>query len=266
MVKVEQNLSYNPNYYEGVTNTCDYITIHETANTSNGANADMHAEFINNGSEETWHYTVDDKKAVQHYYHTTCCWHAGTDEGNYNSIGIEICVNQDGDYKKALKNAVSLVKKIKKQENISANHVVQHNFWSGKDCPMLLREGTHGMTWNEFMNRVKGKKVKSKPGKHKKVGEWYVNQYGTYYKPEEACFVVGDEPIIQRVNSPFTTAPRKNVNAQPGESIIYHTVAIQDGYAWIEYSEGTDEIFVPVRHVKGTPPDHEVGELWGEIK
>ena len=66
MVKITKNLSYNNNYYRE-RNSKLYITIHETANRSVGANANAHANFINNGSQETWHYTVDDTHAVQHF-------------------------------------------------------------------------------------------------------------------------------------------------------------------------------------------------------
>ena len=155
MVKIRQALSGNNNHFWG-TNPRKYITIHETANTSKGANAEMHARYINNGSSATWHYTVDDKEVVQHYLDTRQCWHAGDGNGagNTQSIGIEICVNSDGDFNKTIANAEALVKMLMGKYKIPLSNVVQHNHWSGKDCPRNLRHGTKGINWNQFKARL----------------------------------------------------------------------------------------------------------------
>ena len=155
MVKIRQMLSGNNNHFWG-TNPRIYITIHETANTSRGANAEMHARYINNGSSATWHYTVDDKEVVQHYLDTRQCWHAGDGggAGNTQSIGIEICVNSDGNFSKTIDNAVDLVKMLMGKYKIPLSNVVQHNHWSGKDCPRNLRHGTKGINWNQFKARL----------------------------------------------------------------------------------------------------------------
>ena len=161
MVEIKQNLSANNHHFWG-TNPCNFITIHETANTNKGANAEMHARYINNGSSATWHYTVDDKQAIQHYIDSRQCWHAGdgSGKGNRESIGIEICVNSDGNFNKTIENAVELVKILMKKHNIPISNVVQHNHWSGKNCPYNLRGNRKGISWNDFLTMVKGK---SKP-------------------------------------------------------------------------------------------------------
>lgn len=142
--------------YSGI-NTCKYITIHETANKDKGADAQRHATLQSNGFSASWHYQVDDKQAIQSYPDTVRCWHAGdkTGPGNYSSIGIEICVNSDGDFKKAVANAVELVKVLMARHNIPIGNVVQHNKWSGKNCPTNLRNGSKGVTWSEFIAMVK---------------------------------------------------------------------------------------------------------------
>lgn len=121
-----------------------YITIHETGNTSKGANARAHANLQSRGNsrQASWHWTVDDVEAVQSYEHTAQCWHSGKgrDTGNLDSIAIEICVNSDGNYTQAVANAIELTKQIMRQENIPASNVVQHNKWSGKNCPTKLRK------------------------------------------------------------------------------------------------------------------------------
>lgn len=246
MVKIKDNFSYNNNYYPE-KNKRKYITIHETANTGVGADADAHANFINNGAMETWHYTVDSEKAVCHFYHTTSCWHTGTYNGNTQSIGIEMCVNRDGDYRKTLQNTIELVKKIMKEENISSGNVVQHNYWSGKHCPTLLREGNSGMNWQQFIAGVKGQKVQ--PPKKQKVPKGWdgINEHGTLYKKVDKTFTVGSEPITTRIGSPFTSV-KSGGKVQPKQKINFEYLAQQDGYEWgqLTNNKGQQE-FVPIR-------------------
>lgn len=171
MVKITKNIVSRTNRVYGHNNKRKFITIHETANTDRGADAATHGRLQQNGFSASWHYTVDDKQAVQSYPHSAQCWHAGDGrgDGNLDSIGIEICVNSDGNFKKAVENAANLVKRIMKDENIPLSNVVQHNHWSGKNCPTNLRNGSRGVSWADFKNMVKGKKVTA--GKPSKAGK-----------------------------------------------------------------------------------------------
>ena len=144
--------------YNG-TNRKKYIVIHETANTRAGANADAHARLQASGNSRaaSWHYTVDDKEIVQSFDDNKQCWHAGNRFYNENSIGIEICVNSDGNFKKAVENAVKLTKHLMDKYNISVNNVIQHNQASGKNCPRYLRSGEKGVSWGDFKAKLTGK-------------------------------------------------------------------------------------------------------------
>src|SRR5690625_4827129 len=173
------------------TNPRRFITIHETANTSKGANAQAHANLQSRGFSASWHYTVDDTQAIQSFPHTVRCWHAGDGRGhgNMSSIGIEICVNSDGDYDKAVANAAELVRKIMAEENIPLDRVVQHNHWSGKNCPTNLRKGSR---WREFLSLVAQTPKPAKPAKpSKKKGKVVGPGYdfplpaGYYFGPKE---------------------------------------------------------------------------------
>src|SRR5690625_539501 len=141
------------------TNSKKYIVIHETANTRKGANANAHARLQASGNsrQASWHYQVDDKEIVQSFSDDAQCWHAGNKYYNQNSIGIEICVNEDGNFKKAVDNAIELTKYLMDKYNIPANNVIQHNQASGKDCPRYLRAGTKGVTWSDFIAKLGGK-------------------------------------------------------------------------------------------------------------
>ena len=155
MVTIKKQLA-NTNKHYGTGNTRKYITIHETDNWSYGANAQMHRNYVNGNSPSTYHYVVDDKHAIQILEHDIMCWHAGDGRGSGNteSIAIEICVNRDGNYNKAVQNAIELTKHIMYLENIPVSNVVQHNHWSGKNCPRALRHGRNGITWKDFKNAL----------------------------------------------------------------------------------------------------------------
>lgn len=144
--------------YAGV-NPRNYITVHQTGNTNRGANADMHARLQYNGNSRaaSWHEQVDDKECVQSFAHTAKCWHGGdgrTGAGSNKSIAIEICVNSDGDYTRAVRNGARRVAQLMKMYNIPISRVVQHNHWSGKACPAQIRAGKNGINWSAFLKIV----------------------------------------------------------------------------------------------------------------
>lgn len=160
-MKINKMLSNNKNHYTGV-NKCLYITIHETGNTNIGANALNHAKYINSGSSATWHYTVDTEQVIQHFNDTVQCWHSGDGkgDGNLNSIGIEMCINSDGNMNDTINNTIELIKYLMNKYNIPINNVVQHNHWSDKNCPSNIRSGKP-ITWNTFINKIKNEPIEN---------------------------------------------------------------------------------------------------------
>ena len=151
-LKVRQQLIYNLKNTSGTGNPGTYLTIHQTDNWSKGANAAAHANLQSRkGSAATWHWQVDDKEAVQSYAENVKCWHAGdgAGKGNMASIAIEFCVNSDGNYDKTFDNAAQLAAQILKRNNIPLSRMVQHNYWSGKNCPSMIRNRSE---WQKFVN------------------------------------------------------------------------------------------------------------------
>lgn len=133
-----------------------FITIHDTGNTNKGANALMHAKYVKNPrTGASWHFTVDDERIVQHLPTNENGWHAGDGRygtGNRKSIGIEICMNKGIDRKKAEKLAAELVAYLMWKFDIPITRVVQHNYWTGKNCPRLIRSRANG--WNDFIKLI----------------------------------------------------------------------------------------------------------------
>ncbi|WP_052059864.1 N-acetylmuramoyl-L-alanine amidase family protein [Lysinibacillus fusiformis] len=141
----------------GRKNTRRKVCIHETDNTKKGSGADNHARLQANGNsrQASWHWSVDDKEAVQSFTHDYQCWAAGSTKGNNEAIHIEMCVNVEGDYVRTVQNTAALVAKILKEEKLTINDVVQHHFYSGKNCPSKIRSTSAPIPWSSFLQMVK---------------------------------------------------------------------------------------------------------------
>lgn len=160
VVKIKQDLlPTSASNRPGTKINPTYVTVHETANISTGANAEMHARYIKGqdarNRQVSWHITVDDAQAIQHLPFNEKGWHAGN--GNGVSIGVELCVNADGDFAKTRANAVQIIRDLQKKYNIPDSRVVSHKFWTGKNCPTNLLK-----VWSSFKAELSGAKV-SKP-------------------------------------------------------------------------------------------------------
>ena len=131
-----------------------YLVIHETDNNSKGADAENHAQFlcVNNKTSTSWHYTVDDREIYHHIPDNEVAHHAATKDGNLYGIGIELCVNSDGNFEKTFENGAKLVAFLLKEYGLGLDAIRTHNDFSGKDCPhTILRDNRMG----EFKNKVK---------------------------------------------------------------------------------------------------------------
>lgn len=136
------------------------VTIHETDNYNKGAGAKNHSLYktVNGGwnSVESYHYVVDDKEAYRLVPENEITWHAGdggNGTGNNETISIEICVNSDSNFSKACSNAAEITADIlrRKGKTTARGWVYQHNNWSGKNCPSIIRKNN---AWNSFLNEV----------------------------------------------------------------------------------------------------------------
>ncbi|MCL2212811.1 MAG: N-acetylmuramoyl-L-alanine amidase [Oscillospiraceae bacterium] len=145
----------------GRKNPMEFITIHNTGNTSTGAHAEAHSRYLLGdvaaGLPVSWHYTVDCREAWQHLPDNEDAFHAsdGAGAGNRRSIGVEICVNQDGNLRQATDNAVWLVAELCRRHNIPPANIRQHNHFDprSQNCPRQLRAG-QPYSWAEFIQRV----------------------------------------------------------------------------------------------------------------
>ncbi len=148
------------------------ITYHNTANTARGADALMHARYLQNveSSDKSYisfHFAVDSKRIVQVIPLNEVTWHAGdgrNGKGNCKTISIEICENADGNIRKAEENAQKLGAML--LETYGDIKIYKHQDFSGKYCPRVIlnRNG-----WNEFVEGI----YKIKDSLHiKKFATW----------------------------------------------------------------------------------------------
>lgn len=122
-----------------------YIILHETANTRKGADARAHYAYWNrdDSARASAHFVVDDTEILNLVPLNRPAWHigdggAGNPVNNRNAVGIEICVNADGDYDRAVKNAILLTRKLMRELQIPAANVRRHYDVSGKNCPARM--------------------------------------------------------------------------------------------------------------------------------
>lgn len=137
-----------------------WLVIHETDNYSPSADAQAHNSYLHSAKQQnvalSWHYTVDDHEIYHHLPDNIAAYHASdgmrAKGGNEAGIGIEICVNQGGDYQKAVDNAAQLCAYLLKSYRLDIDDIKQHHDFCGKDCPDRLRENDN---WSEFLAKVK---------------------------------------------------------------------------------------------------------------
>lgn len=138
------------------------ITVHNTSNTGKGANAAAHAKFVTktgyyvlaSGKKNwvSWHFTVDDREAVQHLPIDERAIHAGPGNG---SLGIEVCMHQGIDQAEADLRAARLVAKLLNDLDLPSSAVVTHKSWTGKNCPERLLQN-----WQAFLQKVAAERAK----------------------------------------------------------------------------------------------------------
>lgn len=131
----------------------EYITVHNTANDASAMSEISY--MLGNDYETSFHFAVDDYRAVQGLELNRNGWHAGDGNGtgNRKSIGIEICYSRSGGERfiKAEQNGAELVALLLKQYGWGIDRVKKHQDWSGKYCP----HRTLDMGWNRFLEMIK---------------------------------------------------------------------------------------------------------------
>lgn len=224
----------------------------------------------------------------------------GKKSGNWNSVGIEVCQSMSASDKEFMANeqvVLQEVARLLKKYNLPANRntVKLHLEFSPTSCPhrsLTMRTGfnpvTQGRPSEAIIKKLKDlwikdiraymegktpsiKIVNNKNGSAstpatKSSNGWKVNAYNTYYKSERASFTVGHTRIAVRKVGPFTSCPFSGW-LNPGVTITYDEVMVQDGYVFLGYDSYNGRRYVPIRTAQGTPgsSNYVLGPIWGVI-
>jgi len=72
---------------------------------------------------------------------------------NNNSIGIEMCINSDGNYNAMLNNTIILIRSLMKELGLPIANVVRHYDASRKSCPNTM-SANNWVRWNQFKDSI----------------------------------------------------------------------------------------------------------------
>lgn len=151
-----------------------YITIHSTQNYT--ADAERHSLALKRGALRSpktrtgnrigyliWHFTVDDRIAIQHMPTSEQGEHADFNgPGNRLSIGIEMCEHRGSSRTATMDRTAKLTAVLMKRHGIPLRNVVPHYNWPrkgrnppNKNCPhFLMDNGRPGYKWRQYLARV----------------------------------------------------------------------------------------------------------------
>lgn len=138
------------------------FTTHETANEASGASALMHWQFVKNGGGPelaSFNLCVDRNGVVVIVSLNKGSYHAGVTAGNYDSMSLEICVNDplgSAGWAKTQDNAARVTAAALAVWGLPTSKVRQHFTWYGKNCPARLRK----KGWAEYLVKVEEYRVK----------------------------------------------------------------------------------------------------------
>jgi N-acetylmuramoyl-L-alanine amidase len=156
-------------------NALKAIIIHWTANLNRGANATANRNYFNskhldaNGNViyASAHYIVDSTSIVQCLPDNEVGYHVGAKASrytetahrimgtlgspNYVTIGIEMCVNSDGNFDITRAQTIELTRVLAKKYSISRENVLRHYDITRKDCPRMMIDET---IWNTFLDEI----------------------------------------------------------------------------------------------------------------
>ena len=97
----------------------------------------------------SWHYTVDDHSIYQSYLDQSECWNAG--DGDIYGIGIEMCINADGNYNASLINNARLIASLLIKHNLGMKSLKMHHDYSAKPCPETMLQNR---LWFKFLKMI----------------------------------------------------------------------------------------------------------------
>lgn len=131
----------------------DFFIVHNTANDASAKNEINY--MINNNSNTSFHYAIDDVEIVQGIEENRNSWNAGDGtygNGNRKGISIEICYSKSGGdrFIQAEKLTAKFLAMKLKEKGWGIDRVKKHQDFNGKYCP----HRTLDVGWQRFLNMI----------------------------------------------------------------------------------------------------------------
>lgn len=174
--KITEMFLTNKNARPGTKITARGLVIHWTANQGKGANAVANRNYFNNPTTiASAHYIVDDMQIIQCLPESEMGYHVGANSykpealkqlssyPNNCTLGIEMCVNSDGDFKAMYQRTIELAANILKRYGWGVDKLWRHFDVTGKNCPAYFVADDYarsftGLTaaqaWDKFKDDV----------------------------------------------------------------------------------------------------------------
>ena len=198
----------------------EFFVVHNTANSASARNEI--AYMINNDSEVSFHYAIDDKEIVQGIPENRNAWHAGDGNkgaGNRKGIALEICYSYcskkvngkwvedketwEAQYKSkfiaAEKLAAKFIASKLKEKGWGIDRVKKHQDFSNKYCP----HRTLDMGWERFLKMIENELNDAKPAESTiKEGDIVtVSSNAVYYNGKDIPdWVIAKKWIVKSVS------------------------------------------------------------------
>lgn len=138
------------------------IVIHYTGNSSKGANAKAHYNYwYNTNRNSSCDVVIDDHSIWKiNDWYKYYMWQIGDGKGKYgwwnkDVIGIEMCINSDGDFNKTVENTIAYIRYL--HQNGYNKTLIRHYDASRKLCPkMFVDLNIKGLNkaYTDFRNKV----------------------------------------------------------------------------------------------------------------
>lgn len=139
------------------------LVMHWTANNKAGANAKANRNYFNTTSTAaSAHYIIDDNNIIQCIPDNEIAYHVGAKKytpfgqqfkptPNFHFVGVEMCVNEDGNWGKTYRNSVEFAAYFLKMHKLTINNLYRHYDITGKNCPAMMVDE---QAWNKFKSDV----------------------------------------------------------------------------------------------------------------
>lgn len=156
-MNIKQQISaYNkmPRYGASI----QYIVVHDTG--VQGQTAQNNLDYFSGGDRQaSAHFFVDSAMVGQSVEENMASWHCGDGGGiygitNYNSIGIEMCPQNNCIPQATQDLTIELILYLQKKYNVSNDRVVRHYDASRKNCPQFLNRDGNWSGWIAFKNKL----------------------------------------------------------------------------------------------------------------